>query len=370
MIDASLPGAAVTSTGGQIYNGAVTLAAATTLTDTGGSAITFENTVDGAEALHVSTAGGTITLSGDVGAATPLGAVTLAGKIVALDASLSGAAISLAGTTGILIDHAGGAVASTGGQTYNGAVTLQAGTSLADSGGGTITFEGTVDGGQAPGSSVSASGGTIALSGNVGAGTALAAVSLSGGVVAIDASLSGAAISYRRQHRHPVRSHRGRGWVVTSTGGQTYAGPVTLQAVTLARRHRRQHAINFQNTVDGAQALTVGHARQRHDRPHAKFGIVDAALSAVMLAGAIVDIDAAISGGAITVTGTTGIAFDYAGAGAAVTSTGGQTYDGVITLPGGHELDRHGRPGRSRSGTRSIGTVSGGQALTVSARAA
>ncbi len=52
-------------------------------------------------------------------------------------ARFPGAPISVADSTGILFDFtgSGAAVTSTGGQTYNGTVTLEASTSLVDTGG-------------------------------------------------------------------------------------------------------------------------------------------------------------------------------------------------------------------------------------------
>ena len=67
---------AITTTGAQVYRDAVTLGGTnTTLTSTGGAAITLAGAVDGASALEVDTAG-TTTFGGAVGSSTPLISVT------------------------------------------------------------------------------------------------------------------------------------------------------------------------------------------------------------------------------------------------------------------------------------------------------
>ena len=71
----ALNGGTVTTTGAQTYNDAVTLGADTTLTSTGGGALTLGSTVNGAQNLTLNTAGLT-TLLGAVGGTTPLTTLT------------------------------------------------------------------------------------------------------------------------------------------------------------------------------------------------------------------------------------------------------------------------------------------------------
>ncbi|MDO8787404.1 MAG: hypothetical protein Q7J42_04965, partial [Sulfuritalea sp.] len=108
-------GGTIQTVGDQIYTGAVTLNAATTLTSTGSGAINFGSTVDGGQTLAVNTAG--VTTFGGIVGATPLTSVTT----------------DLPGTTVI----AGGSVTTTGAQTYNDPV----------SGAATITLTSTAAGG-------------------------------------------------------------------------------------------------------------------------------------------------------------------------------------------------------------------------------
>jgi uncharacterized repeat protein (TIGR01451 family) len=125
--DTDLQGGSVTTTGGQTYNDAVSFPANTTLTSTGGGNIALASTVDGGFTLAVNTTG-TTTFGGAVGGTTPLTSLTT-------DAG---------GTTAL---NVGGFIKTTGGQTYNDAVTLGANTSPQSTGGGAIEFASTVDGG-------------------------------------------------------------------------------------------------------------------------------------------------------------------------------------------------------------------------------
>ena len=364
------PGAAVSSTGGQVYSGAITLQAATTLTDSGGHAFTFgdaiNGTTTGGQALSVST-GGTITLEGDVGSVTPLGAVTLAGQVVAIDAPVSAGAVGITGTSGIVFDDtaAGAAVTSTGGQVYVGAISLQAATSLVDTGGHAIVFENTIDGMSAGLQALDVdTGGTITLMGASGAATALGAVTLSGGMVAIDSPISGGAINIAGTSG-VLFDDAGAGAAVTSTGGQTYSGAVTLGASTTLT-DGNGGAITFRTAIDAAAAGAESFSVSTTGGTIAVSGAVGSgtALGAVTLSGGVVALDASLSGTTISVTGGSGIFFDKTGAGAAVTSSGGQTYSGAVALEAGTTLtDTGGNPITFDNAIN--GTVSGAQALTV-----
>ncbi|HEX7890013.1 MAG TPA: autotransporter-associated beta strand repeat-containing protein [Ramlibacter sp.] len=146
----------VTTTGGQNYSDAITLAApAITVTSTGGGNIGFSTTVDGNTDLAINTAGIT-RLFGTVGGGTALASLTT-------DAGGS----SRIGTN----------VTTTGAQTYNDAVVLTANTAL-NAGTGTIAFGGTVNGAFALSATAS---GTTSFAGAVGGGTALASLTTNGG---------------------------------------------------------------------------------------------------------------------------------------------------------------------------------------------
>ena len=113
----SLTGA-FSTTGAQTFGDAVTLAGNTTLTSSGNHAITFNSTVNGARALAVNTTG-TTTFGGSVGTTTALTSLTT----------------DPGGTTALN----GGAVTTSGNQTYNDAVTMNQLTTVTSTG-GAITF--------------------------------------------------------------------------------------------------------------------------------------------------------------------------------------------------------------------------------------
>ncbi|MFV3076809.1 filamentous hemagglutinin N-terminal domain-containing protein [Niveispirillum fermenti] len=214
-------GGDVTTTGDQTYGGALTLAGDTRLT--GGLV-----TINGAGSGHG------LTIAGD---AAINGIVSLAG-------------LNVSGTTLLNSD-----VATLGGQTYAGLVTLGRDAVLT---GSLVSLNG------ADGAHALAITGDAVIAGAVGAGTALAGLSV-GGTTLLSAN-------------------------VTSTGAQTYAGAVTLgDDVALSGG-----TVAFNGTIDGAHALSV-------TGPVGFAGVVGGqqALSGLVVRGA-----ARVDGGAIDTTGT------------------------------------------------------------------
>ncbi len=168
----------VTNTGLLTVKGAATLGNDVTLT---GSSVTFNSTVDGPHALVVS---GSAALGGEVGGNQALASLTLE---------------NAASLTGFVIN-------TTGSQTYNGPVTLGQSTTLTSTGSGNITLAGTVD--EAYDLVVNTAG-TTTFGGAVGNGAALTSITTGApGTTAIN------------------------GGGVTTTGAQTYYGPVTLGTAT------------------------------------------------------------------------------------------------------------------------------------------
>ena len=81
----SVPGSAtltggIASGGGQTYSGPVTLGGATTLQSTGGNAINFGSTINGAQDLVIATTGN-VALGTGIGGVTPLTNFTVAGAL-------------------------------------------------------------------------------------------------------------------------------------------------------------------------------------------------------------------------------------------------------------------------------------------------
>lgn len=135
---------AFSTAGSQTYTDAVSLTGATTLTSSGNQNVTFNNTVNGAQALVVNTSGIT-TFGGLVGNTTPLSSLTT----------------NAGGTTAIN----GGSVRTSGNQTYNDNVTMNQSTTLTSTG-GTLRFGGSAMN-NAAGAAITADAPTINLSGGI-----------------------------------------------------------------------------------------------------------------------------------------------------------------------------------------------------------
>ena len=189
-------GTTITTSGAQTYSGAATLVADSTLS---APSVNFGSTVDGAHNLTVNAVA--TKFAGAVGATTALANLTT----------------DAAGTTQL-----GGNVTTTGNQTYNDALQLNADAVLT---GSTLNLAGSVDGAHA----LSVNGSTgVTLGSAIGAGTALTSLSTAG----------------------PLQLNAGS---VRTTGTQTYAGKTTLGAATALTAS----SIAFGNTVDGAFGLTL-----------------------------------------------------------------------------------------------------------------
>jgi hypothetical protein len=197
---ATVKGGTVSTAGAQTYKGAVTLEADTILDSTGGGDITFMTTLDGSQALEVKTSGVT-TFTSDVGGSSPL--------------------------TSLITDEPGSvrvgasSIKTTGLQTYNDAIDLDADVVFESSGQGDVTFNGAVNG--AHSLTVNTSGVTT-FKQSIGAVTTLTSVTTdAGGSV----KFSGAA---------PVTSSSGKtftGTYVKTTGAQSYNDAVELVAATM-----------------------------------------------------------------------------------------------------------------------------------------
>lgn len=265
----AINGGVVTTTGAQTYNDNVTLGADTTLT---GSTVTFGGTVDG-------TTGGTESLTITGNAVFGDSAGDFVGNTTLLEF------VTVSGTTAFNAGNASATVMTAGLQTYTGAVTLGADTTLASTGNGNVTFGSTVNGAQ---SLTVNTGGNTTFSAAVGAGTALTSVITDAtGTTFIN------------------------GGTVTTTGTQTYNDDVVLGAnTTLAGT-----TVSFGGTVNaaaaGVQSLTITGNAVLGDS-----------------AGDFVGNTAALA--SLSVSGTT--ALNAGNASTTVNTTGDQTYSGAVTL--------------------------------------
>jgi hypothetical protein len=198
---AQLNGGSVTTAGGQTYNDNITFGANTTLN---GTTLNLFGAVTGG--------GNNLTLNNS-------GAATLSGALSGVNAlTASGSGNLLANKTisaGSVNDSEatalnGGSVTTSGAQTYNQNVALDANTTLSSSGGANITFAKTVDGAQTL--AVNTSGNEI-FNGAVGGSTPLTSLTTDGsGTVGGSAQLNGGS--------------------VTTIGSQTYNDNITLGANT------------------------------------------------------------------------------------------------------------------------------------------
>ena len=258
----------VTTTGAQSYGGAVTLGNSIALATTD-SAVAFVNTVDaattGVQGLTVSAGTGAVTFGGAVGGSRAVANLTLAGPGPAtLD----------------------GNVTTTGTQSYGGPVTLGATDTLTTTN-SAVDFAGTVDAAAAgvQGLTVSAGAGAVTFGATVGASQALASLTVTGtGPTTLDGNVS-------------------------TTGAQSYGGPVTLGATdTLTTTNS---TVQFQGTVDAAAAGVQG--------------LTVAAGTGALTFGAAVGASRTLAN--LTVTGPGPATLD-----ANVTTIGAQNYGGAVRL--------------------------------------
>ncbi len=295
----ALDGSGVTTSGGQTYSGGVTLGVPVVLTSTAGGTIAL-NAVDGGETLTVSSAGATgqVNLGGAIGGGTNL--------------------TSLDVVAGQAINFTNGNVTTTGDQTYTGPSVLGAATTLTSNTNGTITL-GAVTGAQTL--TVSSAGtGSVVFAGAVGAGTGNALTSLE--------VTGGTAINLN-------------GGSITTSGGQTYTGPVLLGAATTLTGT----TLTLSSTINGSGATGTGHDGLTSNDLTLDFSTTNIEPTD----GNYVNIANFTSSGAggTTLDGT-------------FQTTGSQTYDNAVTLTGDSTLT---------SGTNSSltfnSTIQGAFALTL-----
>ena len=208
MSNALLPlsgGGTFVTAGNQVYSTAVNLDAATTLGSTGanGNAITFASTVDGAFDLTLNTPG-TTTLNGAVGQSTPLGNLVVSGGATVIN---------------------GGAVRTSNGQTYHGAVSIGATTLFESTQSGGISFTGAIVGN---GHAVEISSG-----GN-------STVQTASGLTALTKSGTG---------------------TLTFSGASTYSGTTTIRSGTLALGVNNALFSSSPLTMSGGTLALNGHTQ-------------------------------------------------------------------------------------------------------------
>jgi len=324
---AALQGGVVDTTNSQVYAGAVSLGVDTTLS--GGGSIRFAATLDGGFDL-VARADGGVDFADAVGAAIPLGDLTVAGSASRFGGRVQAARLFLDGPARL----DGGLISTTGVQEVRGAVTLGVDTEL--QAGGDITLSGPVDGAHAL---TLSSASAVRLDGALGAMTRLGELRITGSApVTLAGAIRAAALSVAG----PTTLATGS---VDTTGSQSWLGALTLAADARLSAGDR---IRFGSTVDGARALTVtagagaqfdgavGLGTRLGDLVLDGIGptTVSAELQAASLAIAG---PASLNGGRIDTTGAQG----YGGAltlGTATTLNAGGAIRIGASLDGGHDL--------------------------------
>jgi hypothetical protein len=312
----AINGGVVKTTGSQSYGEATTLGADTVLTSTAGNAISFTSTIDGPHSLEINTAGAT-TLGGAVGSG--------------VGTALSSLTTDSAGTLAIN----GGVVTTTDAQIYGEASTLGADTLLTSSAGRTIRFDKTLNSASvnnAKSLTVNTTG-TTAFYGAVGntaplsnlTTNALGMVLIDGGTVITtgtqtfhdmvsllsDTNLTASTVQFDAAvmgsgNLNVLGNAKLNGGTISTTLGQSYSGAVTLGNDTTLDSSNAGD-ITFASTINGAHSLAV------NTEGDTRFGgIVGASAPLTSLT-----------------TNAGGTVLMNAGA---ITTTGAQTYDDVMTI--------------------------------------
>jgi hypothetical protein len=142
-LNVASPSVAVTTSGSQTYNGAVTLGANTILTTTAaGGGVTFNSTITGATFNLTVSAQGTTTFNDPVSGVGTL--LSDNGGTTVVNDPISAAQVQIDDAVTLNVASPSVAVTTSGSQTYNGAVTLGADTTLKSTGAGNLVFDQTV----------------------------------------------------------------------------------------------------------------------------------------------------------------------------------------------------------------------------------
>ncbi len=212
----TLNGTYIAGSGTFTASGNTTLDGAVTITAAG---ISFAGTVNGTQALSLSSGAGTIDLAGAVGDTTRLGALALSGSGMTTIAGAVRAASVTTDTSGGTVLR-GGSVDTTGAQVYAEAVSLGADTTLS---GTTVTLSAGADAATAGMQGLTIAG-NAALTGSFAAMAALKSLAISGA-----ATLGGGAI--------------------VTTESQGYGGAVTLRTAAQTLTSGPSHATTFSGTL-------------------------------------------------------------------------------------------------------------------------
>ncbi|HET6879085.1 MAG TPA: DUF4214 domain-containing protein, partial [Pirellulales bacterium] len=238
----TMNGGSLSTTGDQLYHQSVILTSDEVLI---GANIHFYSTVSGARVLHVTSA-----------------TSTTFDTVVGIAPLTSLASLTLDGSGGATI---GGDVTTTGSQTYQEPLRLNAASIQIMTAGGAVLFGNTVNSAANAGNTasqnttltVSSGSGAITFQGAVGGGangTLGPLVANSGGVTRFNSNVQAASLTTDAGGLTQLNGN------VTTTGAQTFNDPVTLTAASNTLISTSSGNVLFANTVDGGSALTVNTA--------------------------------------------------------------------------------------------------------------
>jgi filamentous hemagglutinin family protein len=302
----ALNGDSVTTTGDQIYNGAVTLGGTGTTRTLSGANVNLAGTLTGGGMNLTVNSSGTTTFGNAVSGVNAL--TTDAGGKTVVSGSISAGSVTLNDLAALNND-----VTTTAGQTYNGTVTLGGAgptRTMTDTAGGNIAFNNQVTG---AGKSLTANT----------AGTTTFGISVSGinalttdtsGNTVVNGSVSASSVT--------LNDSAALNNNVTTTGDQIYNGAVTLGGANESRTLSGAN-VNLAGTViGGGKNLVVNSAGTT------TFGNTVSGVNALTTdAGGNTVVNGSISASSVTLNDSAALNND-------VTTTAGQTYYGAVTLGG------------------------------------
>ncbi|NCX38184.1 MAG: S-layer family protein, partial [Actinobacteria bacterium] len=309
----AINGGAITTTGTQTYNDAVTLGAATTLTTTN-SNVTFNGTLNSydttARNLTLSLGSGTLVVGDStadtVGATNPLGAISITGALDLNAAITSATSLSVSGASDL-----GANVTTSGTQTYSGAVTLSTSNTLTTTSNGNISFGSTVNGDTTGRTlSVTTNGtGDTTFTGTVGGTNELGNITINTDVLSAAAIKLAGTLS------------------ITNTGTSSITGIISdgATAASLTKAGAGELTLSGANTYTGVTTISVGTLKVNNATA------LGASSSGVSItSGAVLDLNG------ITMTNTNALTINGTGissGGALINSSStGATYAGAISL--------------------------------------
>ena len=232
--------------------GAATLSGNTTITaTTGGGSIDFQSTVDGTNGLTVDASSSTITFSGAVGGSAAPTSINLGGSSIDMVNVTTSSSQSYNGPVQLDGSYSAGVSTGTTFRTSRSVVLGGTTTITATTGGGTIRFSSTIDGGNSL--TVDAASTTIEFQGAIGSTTPPTFLSITGSsITSVGATTSGGQLytgPAQISGTYSVGETLGIAFRITDAA--------TLGGTTSIVASSGSGTIDFQSTLNGGQDLTI-----------------------------------------------------------------------------------------------------------------